>query len=72
MVWAGKYALGFIESEGRFISLPEGSVGVAYGCMGFDMAFVLVGLSFVSGLMMKQNRKRISLAMIASTVIALS
>lgn len=75
MAWAGGHALRIIGqpaiTEGRFLRLPEGSVEVASGCTGFDMAFALVGISFILGLLLKQSWQRIVYGICASIAIAL-
>lgn len=43
--------------SGEFLSLPQGSVQVASGCSGFDMAFTLGFTGFLVGLFMKRNWK---------------
>jgi exosortase len=46
------------------VKLPEGSVLVAPGCSGFDMAYTLVGCSFLFGVFMRVSWQRI-LALVA-------
>ncbi|WP_035992834.1 cyanoexosortase C [Leptolyngbya sp. KIOST-1] len=50
-----------VEAQARFINLPAGAVEVAPGCSGYDMAFVLAGISVVWGLLVKQTWPRILL-----------
>jgi exosortase len=75
MAMLGSFALqafGFsAEAQGRFLSLPEGSVEVASGCTGFDMAFVLVGISIVWGLFINQSWQRIGAVCLLGVAIAM-
>jgi exosortase/archaeosortase family protein len=75
MAWLGSLALGTMgyaaETDGRFLTLPEGAVEVASGCTGVDMAVVLVGISIIWGLLIKANWQRITLTAIAGAAIAL-
>lgn len=57
-------------TQGKFIVLPEGSVEVAFGCTGFDMAVVLSGVSFLLGLYLELPSKKIVLAVLYSLIIA--
>lgn len=57
--------------EGAFITLPEGSVEVAAGCTGFDMAIVLAGVSVIWGLLIKSRWHRILVASVTGSAIAL-
>ncbi|PSN14655.1 hypothetical protein C7293_10625 [filamentous cyanobacterium CCT1] len=60
-----------VEAQDRFINLPTGSVEVAPGCSGYDMAFVLAGTSVLWGLLAKQTLSRIILAAAIGIAIAL-
>ena len=76
MAWLGSVALRLMgyaaETQGRFLSLPEGAVEVGSGCTGFDMAVVLAGVSIIWGLFIKANRQRIAIAMVSGIAIALA
>lgn len=59
MAWIGGIALQAIGqaaiSHAAYITLPSGSVEVAPGCSGFDMAFTLAGTGLILGLFFKQR-----------------
>ncbi len=59
------------EAQARFINLPTGGVEVAPGCSGYDMAFVLVGISILWGLFAKKSGLRIVLVATMGVAIAL-
>ncbi|MEO1067524.1 MAG: cyanoexosortase C [Cyanobacteria bacterium J06638_6] len=61
-----------VEVQARFINLPAGSVEVAPGCNGYDMAFVLAGISVVWGLFDRQHWPRILLVAAMGIAIALT
>jgi len=42
-------------ADGHYITLPAGSVLVGSGCTGFDMAFSIVGFSFLLGLLINSS-----------------
>jgi exosortase len=61
---SGLQGIGFKAlAQGPFLSLPEGSVEVASGCSGFDMAFTLLAVGGLMGLYY-QLKKRQTLAII--------
>jgi exosortase/archaeosortase family protein len=53
------------------VKLPEGAVLVAPGCSGFDMAFTLVGCSFLFGVFMRVSRRRILALMAMGWIVAM-
>jgi exosortase/archaeosortase family protein len=61
--WAGALALQAIGqpavSQDVYITLSKGSVIVASGCSGFDMAFMIFGTSIALGLFLKQRWSKI-------------
>lgn len=75
MAWSGGLGLQLIgysvTVEGRDISLPDGSVTVAWGCNGFDMATTMAVASLVLGLFLKQSRTTILLMMSVGITLAL-
>lgn len=75
MAWAGSLglkAIGFAAvADGTFISLPNGSVRVAYGCNGLLMAATMAVASLVLGLFLKQSRGKVLLMMAVGAVLAL-
>jgi exosortase len=46
-------------AEGAFVTLSQGSVEVAPGCSGFEMAYTLLGCSLLFGLFMQLSKKQI-------------
>jgi exosortase/archaeosortase family protein len=58
-------------AEAALVKLPEGSVLVAAGCSGFDMAYTLVGCSFLFGVFMHVSWKRILALMVMGWTIAM-
>lgn len=75
MAWCGALALKMIGqpaiAEGTFISLPDGSVDIGWGCNGFDMAATMAVASLVLGLFLKQSQTKIILLMVVGSVLAL-
>jgi exosortase len=75
MAWISTALLNVVgqtaEVQARFINLPSGSVEVAPGCSGYDMAFVLAVASILWGLLTNQTWSRIVLVTVAGIVIAL-
>lgn len=82
MAWAGSGALRLIGQaataiiattveEATYIVLPSGSVEVAPGCSGFDMAFTLTGTGFILGLFFRQSWLKIASLIGAGIAIAL-
>jgi exosortase len=67
MAWLGAIQLNLIGfkaiAEGLYVRLPEGSVMVAAGCSGFDMAYTLMGCSFLFGRFMNVSWRRIGALM---------
>jgi exosortase/archaeosortase family protein len=64
MAWLGALQLQIIGykavAEGLYVKLPEGAVLVGPGCSGFDMAYTLMGCSFLFGQFMKVSWRRIA------------
>ncbi len=75
MAWSGSLvlrAMGYSATpRGVYLSLPQGSVEVASGCSGFDMAFLLVGASVVLGLFLHQKWRKIVLVAFLGAILAL-
>ncbi|PSB35727.1 cyanoexosortase C [Stenomitos frigidus] len=75
MAWAGTAALQAIGQpavlNGIYISLPNGTVQIGWGCNGFDMAITMMVASFVLGLFLKQSRLKIIGLMLVGAVLAL-
>ncbi|MBE9140721.1 cyanoexosortase C [Nodosilinea sp. LEGE 07088] len=75
MAWVSSHLLTAmgqtVEAQARFLNLPAGSVEVAPGCSGYDMAFVLAGVSLVWGLFDQQHWSRIALVSTMGVAIAL-
>jgi exosortase/archaeosortase family protein len=63
MAWLGAIQLNLIGfkaiADGLHVKLPEGSVIVGPGCSGFDMAYTLMGCSFLFGRFMNVSWRRI-------------
>lgn len=75
MAWGGSFGLRLLgyaaQSEGAVLSIPsQGSVLVAAGCTGFEMAFNLGGIGFLMGHFMNLNRKKMLILMVAGVVLA--
>lgn len=75
MAWAGSIALTAIGqpavAQGSLLSLSKGSVEVASGCSGFDMAFTLAGTGLIMGLFFKQRGVKIVTLILAGVLLAL-
>lgn len=75
MAWSGSVVLrvmGYAATpRGIYLSLPQGSVEVASGCSGFDMAFLLVGASVALGLFLHQKGAKIGLVAFLGALLAL-
>jgi exosortase len=75
MAWLGSISLSLIgypaTASGTLVSLSSGSVVVAHGCSGFDMAFTLVGVGFVMGCGLKCSRRKTMLIMLFGWALAL-
>lgn len=71
----GSFALNLIGQSsavsGQYITLPTGSVLVASGCSGFDMAFSVAVSSILLGLFMNQSSIRIIAAAFVGIALAL-
>jgi exosortase/archaeosortase family protein len=63
MAWLGALQLQIIGykaiAQGLYVKLPEGAVQVGPGCSGFDMAYTLMGCSFLFGQFMQVSWRRI-------------
>jgi exosortase len=57
--------------EAALVKLPEGAVLVAPGCSGFDMAYTLVGCSFLFGVFMCVSWRRILALVVMGWTIAM-
>jgi exosortase len=75
MAWAGTLGLQAIgqpaTTVGTVISLPGGSVDVAWGCNGFYLAVTLFVTSLLMGLFFKQNLRRLIVLVVIGIVLAL-
>ncbi len=75
MAWGGALGLRAIgqpvEANGVVLTLPGGSVEVAWGCSGFDMATIMAVASLVLGIFLKQRASRVILMMAIGVVLAL-
>lgn len=58
-------------TNGTIISLPGGTVDVAWGCNGFDMATIIAASSLILGIMLKQSAPKIALMISVGVVLAL-
>jgi exosortase/archaeosortase family protein len=58
-------------AEVVLVKLPEGSVLVAPGCSGFDMAYTLVGCSFLFGVFMRVSWRRILALVVMGWTVAM-
>ncbi|NJN49518.1 MAG: exosortase/archaeosortase family protein, partial [Alkalinema sp. RL_2_19] len=67
MAVAGAAGLNLIglkaTAQAALVSLPEGSVLVAPGCSGFDMAFTLLGTGFLMGKFMQLSWRKTAMIM---------
>lgn len=75
MAWSGELAMRAIGqaavANGPFISLPAGSVKVAFGCNGYDMAFTLAIGGLILGLFFKESGLKIFSLVAIGIVLAL-
>lgn len=75
MAWGGVAGLNLIGQSAKLdatiITLPGGSVDVAWGCNGFDMATVIAVASLLLGILLKQNRAKVLLMVSIGVVLAL-
>lgn len=75
MAWSGVAGLNLIGQPAKLdvtiITLPGGSVDVAWGCNGFDMATIIAAASLLLGIFLKQNRSKIVLMVSIGVVLAL-
>ena len=75
MAWSGTLGLNAIGQSATvnntIISLPGGSVDVAWGCSGFDMATIIAVASLVLGLFLKQSLPKVFLMTILGVILAL-
>lgn len=75
MAWGGVAGLNLIgqpaKLDGTVITLPGGSVDVAWGCNGFDMATIIAAASLLLGILLKQDRSKILLMVSVGIVLAL-
>jgi exosortase len=75
MAWAGVMGLNLIGQpatlDQTYITLPGGTVDVAWGCSGFDMATIIAAASLILGIMLKQSRVKVLLMVGIGVVLAL-
>ncbi|MBD2021735.1 archaeosortase/exosortase family protein, partial [Leptolyngbya sp. FACHB-36] len=75
MAWCGAGALRVIGQpavvQGTLVSLPGGSVEVAWGCNGFNMAFTMAAAGLIMGLFLNQSRLQTIGLMAIGIVLAL-
>ena len=75
MAWGGSLALHAIGQpaavSGTTIALPGGTVEVAWGCNGFNMAFAMAVTGLLFGLFFKQSRTNTLSLVAAGIVLAL-
>lgn len=75
MAWSGTVALRVIGQpavvQGTLVSLPGGSVEVAWGCNGFNMAFTMAAAGLIMGLFLNQSRLQTIGLMAIGIVLAL-
>ncbi len=75
MAYLGSVGLNVIGykaiAEAALVKLPGGAVLVAPGCSGFDMAYTLVGCSFMFGVFMRVSWKRILALVVMGWTIAM-
>jgi exosortase/archaeosortase family protein len=58
-------------AQGAYVTLPKGSVLVGPGCTGFDMAYTLMGCSFLFGRFMNVSWQRIGVLIALGWSIAM-
>jgi len=58
-------------TNGTEINLPGGTVDVAWGCNGFDMATIIAASSLVLGIMLRQSAPKVILMVITGILLAL-
>jgi exosortase/archaeosortase family protein len=58
-------------AEGLYVKLPEGAVIVGPGCSGFDMAYTIMGCSFLFGRFMTVSWRRIAALIAVAWVLAM-
>ncbi|MCU0525746.1 MAG: cyanoexosortase C [Elainella sp. Prado103] len=75
MAWSGTQTLKMMgqpaEVTGNIVSLPDGSVEVAWGCNGFNMAFTMAAAGLILGLFLQQSWIRTSTMMLIGILLAL-
>lgn len=75
MAWGGVAGLNLLSQpaklDGTIITLPGGSVDVAWGCNGFDMATVIAASSLILGILLKQVAPKVLLMVAIGVVLAL-
>lgn len=75
MAWGGVTGLNLIRQpatlDGTYITLPGGTVDVAWGCNGFDMATIIAAASLILGIMLKQSRAKVALMVVIGIILAL-
>ncbi len=74
MAWAGTWGLNLIGQPAKLdrtlIMLPGGTVNVAWGCSGFDMATIIASASLLLGIFLKQERFKVMLMVSIGIVLA--
>lgn len=62
---------GFLaQADGRFISFPEGSVEVGWGCNGLDMAITMAAAGFFLGLIHQQKYSKVLPVVLIAVALA--
>ncbi len=76
MAWSGTHALRMIgqsaEVTGNIVEMPGGSVEVAWGCNGFNMAFTMAAAGLILGLFLQQSWPKILGMMTIGIVLAMA
>lgn len=75
MAWAAALAMRVIgfpaTQQGIYITFPDGSVEVGWGCNGLDMAITIAAAGLFMGLIYKQPRRQMILLILAAAIVAL-
>ncbi len=74
MAWTTGTALRWIgfpaTQSGKFISFPEGSVEVGWGCNGLDMAITIAAVGLFLGIFYKQKPSQTLISMLVAAALA--
>jgi exosortase len=60
------------SSNQTLVIFPTGAVDVRWGCNGFDMALSMIVAGFIMGMLLQQNRWRVTIFIIVGVALALS